>query len=297
MKPLNYQTTLFSLMLLISSAAQAANEVTELEINHPLNRAQEIAIPGGTVTISSVLGTVSGTVVDDLDYFVFSGTEGNIVTLDIDGGMGGLRTVDTILAVFDSNGQKLRENDDAPSLDEGSVSRYDARIDNFRLPASGSYTVAVSNSPRFFSNGGTVTSTRLGNGDYKLLISGVTLPIQQINIDIKPGNDGVAPINPRSNGKIPVAILSSHEFNAMNIDMSTLTFGSTGKEVSLSHCNPQGKDINKDGFVDLLCHFENQQAGFVQGDLEATLSGKLKSGSRFEGTGLLKVVGEKRSGF
>jgi len=296
MKPLNYQTTLLSLILLVSSSAQAANEATELEINHPLNRAQEIAIPGGNVAITAVLGNATGTVIDDLDYFVFSGTEGNIVTIDIDGGMGGIRSVDTILAIFDSNGQKLRENDDAP-LDEGSVSRYDARIENFRLPASGSYTVAVSNSPRFFSTDGIVTSTRIGNGDYKLLISGVTLPIQQINIDIKPGNDGLAPINPRSKGKIPVAILSSNEFNAMNADTSSLTFGSTGKEVSLSHCNPEGKDINNDGFVDLLCHFENQQAGFVQGDLEATLRGKLKGGSRFEGIGHLKVVGEKRSGF
>ncbi|MFA6903149.1 MAG: DVUA0089 family protein [Gallionellaceae bacterium] len=296
MKPLHY-TTLLTFILLLSGHAQAASETTELEINHPLPLAQEIAIPGGNVTITAILGNVTGTAVDDLDYFVFSGQEGNIVTLDIDEGTGGLRSVDTVMAIFDSNGQMLRLNDDAYILDEGSIARYDSLIENFRLPVSGNYIVAVSNYPRYFSNGGNVSNgTRIANGDYKLLISGVTSPIQQINIDIKPGNDNLAPINPRSKGKIPVALLSSSEFNALDADIASLTFGSSGNEVSLSHCNTKGNDINNDGFPDLLCHFENQQAGFVQGDLEAVLRGKQAGGSRFEGRGLLKIVPEKRSG-
>jgi hypothetical protein len=297
MKPQNYQTTLFSLMLLISSAAQAADVTAESEVNDLIASAQRIEAPHGNAAVTAVLGRTSGTAINDLDFYSFSGQEGDVVTLDIDGGMGGLKNVDTVIALFDNNGKILRMNDDAASIDEGSISRYDSRIDNFRLPATGSYVVGVSSYPRYFLTGGSVSNpTRLQNGDYSLVISGLTPPVQQINIDIKPGNDGLAPINPKSRGKIPVAILSSKDFNALNADLASLTFGATGDEASLSHCNPEGVDINHDGFVDLLCHFENQLAGFEKGDLEGILSGKQLDGSRFEGRSFLKIVPEKRTG-
>ena len=48
------------------------------------------------------------------------------------------------------------------------------------------------------------------NGSYKLIISGVTPPelVQYMNIDIKPGGDEEARINPKAKGNIPVALLS-----------------------------------------------------------------------------------------
>jgi hypothetical protein len=298
MKPHIYYTTLCSLMFLISSAAQAAGEMTELEINHPIASAQQLEIQSNVTTISAVLGSTSGTLIDDLDYFVFAAQEGDVITLDIDGGIGGTRSVDTALAVFNSTGKVLRSNDNALVADEGSIDKRDALIENFRPESSGNYVVAVSNYPRVYQKNGILANPlRVANGDYKLIISGVTPSVQQINIDIKPGNDELAPLNPKSKGKIPVALLSSKEFNALNADTTSLSFGSTGKEISLSHCNSGGDDFNNDGLLDLLCHFENQQAGFVQGDLEAILRGKQKTGSRFEGRALMKVVvPELRSG-
>lgn len=285
---------LFSGLLLAGNTAYAA-QIDEAEINHPIGFAQRIDV-GGSMAIAGVLGNPTGTEADDTDYFVFYGMEGDVVALDIDGGWGGVRSVDTVIAIFGgSNNAMLRMNDDAPSIDEGSISRADARIDNFRLPASGYYVVGVSNYPRYFVDGGGVTNpSRYKNGDYKLVISGVTPQVQQINIDIKPGSGGRAPINPRSKGKIPVALLSSAGFDAMNVDTESLSFGATGTEKSLSHCNPNGRDVNGDGRLDLVCHFENEQAGFAKGDLEAIVQGKMKFGTRFEGRGLLKVVPEKR---
>jgi hypothetical protein len=284
-------------MLLASGIAQAADQINESEINHPIGFAQKIAPPSGAAIISGVLGNTTGAATNDTDYYVFYGMEGDVVTFDIDGGMGGARSVDTIIAVFGAGPgfPMLRMNDDGGPVDEGSISSWDSRIDNFRLPASGYYVVGVSNYPRYFTNGGTVTNaSSIQNGDYKLIVSGVTPQVQQINIEIKPGNDGLAPINPRSNGKIPVALLSSNEFVAMNVDAASLTFGPTGNESSLSHCGRNGEDVNGDGRLDLVCHFENQKAGFAKGDLEGILRGKMKWGSSFEGRGLLKVVPEKR---
>jgi hypothetical protein len=213
------------------------------------------------------------------------------------------------MAVFDaSNGYRiLRMVDNPTSGDAGSSAKCvtpigtlfdgDSRLDNVKLPVSGYYVVGVSGSPRFFTHGGsTINSGSTGNlkGDYKLIISGATPQMQQINIEIKPGNDGLAPINPRSNGKIPVALLSSNGFDAMNVDTKSLTFGATGDESSLSQCGRNGEDVNGDGRLDLVCHFENQKAGFVKGDTEGIVRGKMKWGSSFEGRGFLKVVPEKR---
>src|SRR4029078_5476249 len=100
----------------------------------------------------------------------------------IDGGMKAAgsteRSVDTILAVFGPGPTftVLRQNDDAGlPLDAGSISGRDARITNFRLPATGTYTVGVSSFPRSFLNGGRVTGSSFNahhNGSHHTLIAG-----------------------------------------------------------------------------------------------------------------------------
>lgn len=298
-----FHASLVAGLLLAAGTAQA---IDEIEINHPVGNAQRIAMPSGSVAISAWLGNTTGT---DTDYYVFYGTADDVLTFDIDGGCDGSRSVDTIMAVFDAdNGYSiLRQMDDPTSGDAGSSAKCvavsgmlfdgDSRLDNVKLPASGYYVVGVSGAPRSFIPGGDTRhkdSTTNLNGDYKLVISGATPQVQQINIEVKPGNDGLAPINPRSNGKIPVALLSSNGFDAMNVKTESLSFGATGDEGSLSHCARNGEDVNGDGRLDLVCHFENQKAGFAKGDLEGILRGKMKWGSSFEGRGFLKVVPEKR---
>lgn len=284
-------------MLLASGIVQAANQINETEINNPISYAQRIAMPSGSAEISAWIGNATGV---DVDYYVFYGTEGDVLTFDIDGGIGGAQSVDTIMAIFNvsANYKMETQNDDPKSIDAGSSSLSDARIENFRVPTSGYYVVGVSGYPRWFSSGGSILNannvTDNMRGDYKLIVSGATPQVQQINIEIKPGSDALAPINPRSNGKIPVALLSSSSFDAMHIDPKSLTFGASGDENSLSHCGRSGEDVNGDGRLDLVCHFDNQKAGFVKGDTEGILRGKMTWGTAIEGRGFLKVVPEKR---
>ena len=92
-------------------------------------------------------------------------------------------------------------------------------------------------------------------GDYGLVFALSTPTGERITvkIDIKPGSVTNS-INPRSLGKIPVAILSSPTFDApRDMDTSLLTFGRTGDEPSLAFCNPE--DVNDDGWLDMVCHF------------------------------------------
>jgi hypothetical protein len=283
-------------------AAPAANE---MEPNDPVSAAQQLTIvveqgePTGGATADGVLGNLTGASVMDLDFYVFRGREGDVVTVDIDGGMGGVRSVDTILGIFGPGPtyRLLRSNDDAGyPLDTGSTSPNDSRIMNFRLPATGEYTVGVSSYPRHFTNGGTTVSATLNtrsNGDYTLVVSGVSSPVLNINIEIKPGHGNTfAPINPKSKGKIPVALLGSRDFSVSDVRGASLTFGHTGNEASLSKCGGR-EDVNEDGVLDMVCHFDNQLAAFVPTDEEGVLRGKLEDGRLFEGRGWLKVVPEK----
>ncbi len=315
---MKYYTPLIASLLLACSAAQAADPIVEQENNHPIQSSQRPDTSSGSAIISAFVGNKGDTGTTDVDYYTFSATAGDVVKLDIDGGYGGIQNVDTILGIFDSSGTLLRVEDDTADVDEGSYSTFDARIDNFSVPATGSYTVVVSSYPHYplYGGAGDVTDAAAAGeaGDYALVISGITptaaptatvaapvvttteaaVSVQYIHIDIKPGSKVVTPINPKAKGQIPVALLSSNNFDPKAIDTASLTFGSTGNENSLVKCLPDAKDLNKDGRADLVCLFENQQAGFVPGDLEGTLRGKLNGGASFEGTSVLKTVPQKK---
>ena len=111
-----------------------------------------------------------------------------------------------------------------------------------------------------------------------------------VSIDIKPGSYPNS-INPRSKGKIPVAILSSMDFDAPTVvDTESLTFGRTGDEESLAFCSPSSEDVNGDGFVDLVCHFYTQMTGFECGDDEGILKGQTVDETPVEGNDSVRIV-------
>lgn len=117
-----------------------------------------------------------------------------------------------------------------------------------------------------------------------------------VAIDIKPGN-ATNPINPSSNGKTSVAVLSSPTFSAPSeVDRPTLTFGSTGDEQSLHYrgngepnCNT--RDVNADGLSDLVCHFYTRLASFQSTDTRGILRGITRDGEAFEGRDSITIVG------
>lgn len=309
-KKLRARSVIFAALVAAWGVSGSALAVDEVEPNDPVSSAQYLVIGSdGTAQVHGVLGVVSGVPVGDVDFYSFEGKQGDIVTVDIDGGMTTPSTgLDSVLAIFGPNGSnplfQWRQVDNTTSLDTGSVSKLDARIDNFLLPATGTYVVGVTSVFRSFVNSPNVlASNRLGsnsNGAYTLIISGVTPSIQQINIIIKPDTTEVedaevARINPQSGGHIPVALLSSAEFDAMDVDPQTLTFGATGNEQSFERCRERGRDYNGDARLDLVCRFDNRAANFEVGDTEGVIRGKTKSGRQFEGRGWLKVISHGRA--
>lgn len=111
-----------------------------------------------------------------------------------------------------------------------------------------------------------------------------------VGIDIKPGSN-INPVNRKSKGKIPVAILSTSDFNARKmVDRDSLTFGATGDEDSLAFCTPRREDINGDHLKDLICHFYTKKTGFQCGDTKGILKGQLLDGTPIEGSDLVRIV-------
>lgn len=280
------------------ATGNVALAVDEAEPNDSLSSAQEIVIGSGG-GVGQVTAAISSG--GDVDYFYFEGQEGDVVTIDIDGTTNGLDSVITLVGpgIVDAP-----DNDDPVVGDEGSETTSDSRIDNYNLPGSGRFTVGVSSFPHFFNNDGSPVEGMEGQstGSYTLLVTiqrqapppAPTPEVLGISIDVRPGRD-VARIRLGGRGSIPVALLSSDEFDALKVDQATITFGAEGHEQSLRWCNKGRVDVNRDRRPDLLCNFDIRAAGFEDGDSLGKVKGVTTDGRPFEGTGPLKAVrGGKR---
>jgi hypothetical protein len=273
--------------------------VNEIEPNNSTDTAQTLDLSMGNITVNAMMGPHDASLID-ADFYEFKAYAGDELTLNIDNGYSVEEPINTVIVIYSPAPEYkiLRYATHADTEDAGSVSILDARIDHFKVPATGIYTVAVSIYDNTFHDGGLYEAMIMRramiypSSDYQLKISGVSVPAseRQVNIEVRPGSNGKAPINPRSKGMIPVAINGSNDFSVSAIDTSTLSFGYSGDEQSLSRCNKTFVDTNGNGHNDLLCHFDSSKTDFSYGDLEGVLRGKTRDGQSFEGRAYLKVV-------
>jgi hypothetical protein len=131
--------------------------------------------------------------------------------------------------------------------------------------------------------GGTDESWAIDNVEVILNDGAVT-----VAIDIKPGSFPNS-LNPRSKGKIPVAILTTETFDATTVDPGTVLFGATGIEAAPVHSALE--DVDGDGDTDLILHFNTQDTGIVCGDTSAFLTGETLDGQMIEGSDSINTVG------
>jgi Bacterial lectin len=118
-----------------------------------------------------------------------------------------------------------------------------------------------------------------------------SISIITVVIDIKPGSD-TNPINPKSNGVIPVAILTTDTFDATTVDPLSVRFGS--KDAKEAHNKGHIEDSNKDGEPDLVLHFKTQATGIKCDDTSASLTGETFDGDPIQGSDAIKTVGCKK---
>ncbi len=125
----------------------------------------------------------------------------------------------------------------------GSTNTEGAITSSRQYLKAGTYTVSLS-----------VTDKDNGTGSAN---TSVTVQRLSVGLDIKPG-DGTNPIklNDKSNGDVPVAVLSSGSFDARLVDVASVRIGGAAVDKK-----PNGtfqysyEDVNGDGQLDLVLHF------------------------------------------
>ncbi len=104
-----------------------------------------------------------------------------------------------------------------------------------------------------------------------------------IEIDVKPGSSENV-INMKSEGRVPVAILSNDDFDASSVDPNTITFGSTSPE-HYTFC-----DVDSDGDMDILLHFRTQELAINEDCDEILLEAQDFSGQFLQGKDTVQVL-------
>jgi hypothetical protein len=139
---------------------------------------------------------------------------------------------------------------------------------------------------------GTVTevapgfATRLGYPPSDLAFSPVV--VMSIDIDIRPG-DPANSIPISKPVRVPVAVLGTESFDAASIDTDTLMFGPdrTAPETTPA---PRLRDVNADGYLDLVAFFRGDAAGITDTDTEVCLLGDTLGGERLLGCDAIRSV-------
>jgi hypothetical protein len=129
--------------------------------------------------------------------------------------------------------------------------------------------------------------------------TGADLCILEVEIDIKPGSYPNS-VNFNGSGVIPVAFLGSADFDVSTIDPTTLTLEGLAvltKKNGKPQCSledtsganmPYGKP---DGYLDLVCKFEDSDIDIAPGNGYASISGYLYDGTEITGIDEISVRG------
>lgn len=109
------------------------------------------------------------------------------------------------------------------------------------------------------------------------------LTIIEVKLDIKPGSYPNS-INLKSRGKVPVAVLTSEDFDASTVNPETVEFADA------SPVRTTLEDVDSDGDMDMLFHFNTQDLNLDENSTEATLTGTTYGGQPIQGTDTVNIV-------
>jgi hypothetical protein len=116
---------------------------------------------------------------------------------------------------------------------------------------------------------------------------------QVVDIDIKPGSSANAINCMARGGVVPVAIITTEQFDATTVDHTTVQFGP--ERAAESHRTARGvkrheEDVDGDGDSDLVMHFRFKDTGIACGDGEAVLTGQTHGGLSIWGAAPIRTV-------
>ena len=107
--------------------------------------------------------------------------------------------------------------------------------------------------------------------------------ILSVSIDIKPGSYPNS-INLKSKGNVPVAVLTTDVFDATTVDPASVVFAGA------SPLRWAYEDVDGDGDIDLLFHFDTQELNLDGNSTEASLTGVTFDGVPIHGVDSVNIV-------
>jgi hypothetical protein len=112
--------------------------------------------------------------------------------------------------------------------------------------------------------------------------------VLHVAVDVKPG-DTPKTIEPKRGGMIPIAILTTREFDSSRVDPATVTVGATGAEAAVFRS--MSEDVDRDGDTDMLLLIRVQDMKLECSDAAVRLRGKTLEGQEIEGGQAVKMEG------
>jgi O-glycosyl hydrolase len=112
----------------------------------------------------------------------------------------------------------------------------------------------------------------------------LSLPPRKVNVSAQ-----AAAVRVTRPGVIPVAILGESEFDVDEIDLATLEFGPGGAQPAHRNGGHRG-DVNEDGIIDLVSHFNVREVSLDVGDELACATGNTFDGRAFEGCDAIRTL-------
>ena len=171
--------------------------------------------------------------------------------------------------------------------------------------SAGDYTVEVTVPEGFVSTSPVSAHVVITDTSYEANFG--LSAFQEVQVDVKPGS-GVNPLNLKSNGVLPVAILGSEDFDVTSIDPVTILLnGVSPLRWSIEDICCQVDDTMEavecnedmeypDGYDDLMLKFETQEIAATLGDpargdtVPLYLSGELFDQTNFVGEEFILIV-------
>ncbi|MCH8840377.1 MAG: hypothetical protein IH831_06800 [Planctomycetes bacterium] len=136
------------------------------------------------------------------------------------------------------------------------------------------------------------------SGNLRFVVEGTIIPEPiSLALDIKPGSDE-NPVNLKSRGVLPVAVLSTDDFDTSDIDVETLLFGDPLLlDVGGMAAGPLRfafEDVSDDGLVDLTLKFSLPElidlGALGPESIAGLLTGTLFDGTPIEGADSIRIV-------
>jgi hypothetical protein len=121
------------------------------------------------------------------------------------------------------------------------------------------------------------------DGDAVVDMGTYEFQVTDLTIDIRPDSDS-NPINLKSKGRLPVAVLTTEDFDAMDVDPNSVRFAGAAP------VHTAYEDVDADGDMDLVLHFHTQELELTTESIEAFLIGQTYDEQLLMGVDSVKIV-------